>query len=156
MSSKMILFYLICLNSLFFLISTKEDSKRTIFDEVQLKHLKLKNRIFRGAVGDQSFINGKISEEGFKLYDRLSKNDIGLIFTGYTMVSDYLQNDNYHTFRLDKDEYIPEFKKFIYSIKNIKYYHIKKCPLKHSYYSSHYFIFSFLLHAKKQYSMKQI
>ena len=113
MSSKIILFYLICLNSLFLLISTKEDSKRTIFDETQLKHLKLKNRIFRGAVGDQSFINGKISEEGFKLYDRLSKNEIGTIFTGYTMVSDYLQNDNYHTFRLDKDEYIPEFKKLV-------------------------------------------
>ena len=113
MSSKMILFYLICLNSLFLLISTKEDSQKTIFDETQLKHLKLKNRIFRGAVGDQSFINGKISEEGFKLYDRLSKNEIGTIFTGYTMVSDYLQNDNYHTFRLDKDEYIPEFKKLV-------------------------------------------
>ena len=113
MSSKIILFYLICLNSLFLLISTKEDSQKTIFDEAQLKHLKLKNRIFRGAVGDQSFINGKISEEGFKLYDRLSKNEIGTIFTGYTMVSDYLQNDNYHTFRLDKDEYIPEFKKLV-------------------------------------------
>ena len=29
------------------------------------------------------------------------------------MVSDYLQNDKYHTFRLDKDEYIPEFKKLV-------------------------------------------
>ena len=113
MSSKINLFYLINLICLFLLISTEQDSKRTIFDETQLKYLKLKNRIFRGAVGDQSFINGKISEEGFKLYDRLSKNDIGLIFTGYTMVSDYLQNDNYHTFRLDKDEYIPEFKKLV-------------------------------------------
>ena len=109
MSSKIILFYLICLNSLFFVISTQ----KTIFDQTNLKHLKLKNRIFRGAVGDQSFINGKISEEGFKIYDQLSKNEIGTIFTGYTMVSDYLQNDNYHTFRFDKDEYIPEFKKLV-------------------------------------------
>ena len=91
MSSKINLFYLINLICLFLVISNEQDSKRTIFDDAQLKYLKLKNRIFRGAVGDQSFINGKISEEGFKLYDRLSKNDIGLIFTGYTMVSDYLQ-----------------------------------------------------------------
>ena len=109
MSSKIILFYLICLNSLFFVISIQ----KTIFDQTNLKHLKLKNRIFRGAVGDQSFINGKISEEGFKIYDQLSKNEIGTIFTGYTMVSDYLQNDNFHTFRFDKDEYIPEFKKLV-------------------------------------------
>ena len=86
MSTKIILFYLICLNSLFFVISTQ----KTIFDQTNIKHLKLKNRIFRGAVGDQSFINGKITEEGFKLYDQLSKNEIGTIFTGYTMVSDYL------------------------------------------------------------------
>ena len=109
MSPKLILFYLISLNSLFFVISIQ----KTIFDETNLKYLKLKNRIFRGAVGDQYFINGKISEEGFKLYDQLSKNEIGTIFTGYTMVSDYLQNDNYHTFRFDKDEYIPEFKKLV-------------------------------------------
>ena len=88
-------------------------AQKNIFDETYLKHLKLKNRFFRGAVGDTYFKNGKINEEGFKLYDQLSKNEIGTIFTGYTMVSDYLQNDNYHTFRLDKDEYIPEFKKLV-------------------------------------------
>ena len=112
MSSKKLIIFLIYFHSFFILISP-QITKKNIFDETNLKYLKLKNRIFRGAVGDQSFINGKISEEGFKLYDRLSKNEIGTIFTGYTMVSDYLQNDNYHTFRLDKDEYIPEFKKLV-------------------------------------------
>ena len=109
MSTKLILLYLISLNSLFIFISTQ----KTVFDETNLKYLKLRNRFFRGAVGDQSFINGKISEEGFKLNDQLSKNEVGTIFTGYTMVSDYLQNDNYHTFRFDKDEYIPEYKKLV-------------------------------------------
>ena len=71
--------------------------------------MKLKNRIFRGSVGDLSFKNGKISEEGFKLYDELSKNEIGTIFTGYTTVSDYNQFDNVKVFRLDKDEYISEY-----------------------------------------------
>ena len=92
---------------------TKEEAKKTIFDETYLKHLKLKNRIFRAAVGDTTFKNGKITEEGFKLYDQLSKNEVGTIFTGYTTVSDYNQVDNFPSFRLDKDEYIPEFKKLV-------------------------------------------
>jgi len=82
-------------------------SQKSIFDETQLKYLKLKNRIFQGAVGDTSFKDGHISEEGFKLYDDLSKNEVGTIFTGYTTVSDYNQVDNSGVFRLDKDEYIP-------------------------------------------------
>ena len=105
--------YFISFNSLFILISNQQITKKNIFDETYLKHLKLKNRIFRGAVGDQTFINGKITEEGFKLYEQLSKNEVGTIFTGYTIVSDYYQRDNGHTFRLDKDEYIPEFKKLV-------------------------------------------
>ena len=112
-SNLLILIFIINLNSLFLLISSKEIKKKNIFDETNLKYLKLKNRIFRGAVGDTTFINGKISEEGFKLYDQLSKNEVGTIFTGYTIVADYLQNDKGHTFRLDKDEYIPEFKKLV-------------------------------------------
>lgn len=55
------LVFILNLISLFFLISTKEESKRTIFDETYIKGLKLKNRIFRGAIGDLSMINGKIS-----------------------------------------------------------------------------------------------
>ena len=35
------------------------------------------------------------------------------IFTGLTIVSDYYQIDNFYPFRLDKDEYIPEFKKLV-------------------------------------------
>ena len=112
MSSKKLIIFLIYFHSFFILISP-QITQKNIFDETNLKYLKLKNRIFRGAVGDQSFKDGKISEEGFKLYAQLSKNEVGTIFTGYTMVSDYLQNDNYHTFRLDKDEYIPEFKKLV-------------------------------------------
>ena len=86
---------------------TKTEIKKTIFDETYLNGLKLKNHIFRAAVGDTTFKNGKITEEGFKLYDQLSKNEVGTIFTGYTTVSDYNLVDNFPVFRLDKDEYIP-------------------------------------------------
>ena len=108
-----IIIYLLYLNSLCFLISTEQGTPKNVFDETNLKHLKLKNRFFRGSVGDDSFKNGKITEEGFKLYDQLSKNEVGNIFTGYTTVSDYDQFENVKVFRLDKDEYIPEFKKLV-------------------------------------------
>ena len=77
---------------LFFLISiliSFSFEAKTIFDETNLKHLKLKNRIFRAAIGDNYFKNGKITEKGFELYDQLSKNEVGTIFTGSTAVSDY-------------------------------------------------------------------
>ena len=51
--------------------------KKGIFDETKIKNMKLKNRIIRGSVGDNSFCNGKISEEGFKLYEDLSKGEVG-------------------------------------------------------------------------------
>ena len=51
--------------------------------------------------------NGKISEEGFKLYDRLSKNEVGTILTGATAISDYEQYEALKLFRIDKDEFIP-------------------------------------------------
>ena len=111
--SSNLLIYLLCLNSLFFLISTEQAKPKNVFDETNFKYLKLKNRFFRGSVGDDSFKNGKITEEGFKLYDQFSKNEVGTIFTGYTTVSDYNQFENVNVFRIDKDEYIPEFKKLV-------------------------------------------
>ena len=112
-SNLKLLIYILFFNSLFFLVSSEKNEQKNIFDESYLKHLKLKNRIFRGSVGDTSFKDGKLTEEGFKLYDQFSKNEVGTIFTGYTAVSDYNQFDNVHMFRLDKDEYIPEYKKLV-------------------------------------------
>ena len=111
--SSHLLIYILCLNSLFFLISTEQAKPKNVFDETNLKYLKLKNRFFRGSVGDDSFKNGKITEEGFKLYDQFSKNEVGTIFTGYTTVSDYNKLPNINVFRIDKDEYISEFKKLV-------------------------------------------
>ena len=85
--------------------------QKNVFDQTQIKNMKLKNRFFRGSVGDCSFIDGHISEEGFKLYETLAKNEVGTIFTGYVTVSDYNQYDNFPVFRIDKDEYIEEYKK---------------------------------------------
>ncbi len=77
-------------------------NKKGIFDETKIKNLKLKNRIIRGSVGDTCFCNGKISEEGFKLYEDLAKGGVGTIFTGYTTVSDYDQYETIKVLRIDK------------------------------------------------------
>ena len=100
---------IILLLSLINIFQFKE--QKNVFDQTQIKNMKLKNRFFRGSVGDCSFINGHISEEGFKLYETLAKNEVGTIFTGLVGVSDYNQFDNFPNFRLDKDEYIQEFAK---------------------------------------------
>ena len=85
--------------------------KKGIFDEKKIKNLKLKNRIIRGSVGEKFFCNGKILEEGYKFYEDLAKGEIGTIFTGYATVSDYDQFDSIKVFRIDKDEYIEQYKK---------------------------------------------
>ena len=95
---KIILLLLLLINIFHF------KAQKNIFDQTQIKSMKLKNRFFRGSVGDCSFIEGHISEDGFKLYETLSKNEVGTIFTGLVTISDYNQFDNYPNFRIDKDE----------------------------------------------------
>ena len=112
-SNLIFLNLLLYLNFLFLIISAKQEIRKDLFDETKLNHLKIKNRFFRGALGDNTFINGKLTEEAFQLYDQLSKNEVVNIFTGLTIVSDYYQLDGFYPFRLDKDEYIPEFKKLV-------------------------------------------
>ena len=94
------------------LIENSIEKKKDIFDETKIKKMKLKNRLFRGSVGDYCFLkDGHITEEGLKLYEKLSDDGVGTIFTGYTTVSDYDQFENSGVFRIDKDEYIEEYKK---------------------------------------------
>ena len=111
-SGNLFFTFVFIVNIQFIFISSLE-TKKSMFDQTTIKNLKIKNRIFRGAIGDTYFKNGKITEEGFKLYDQLSKNEIGTIITGFNLVSDYGQLDNMHQFCLDKDEYIPEYKKLV-------------------------------------------
>ena len=51
--------------------------------------MKIKNRLIRGSVGDYCFFRD----------------------VGYTTISDYDQYDDTNIFRLDKDEYIEDYKK---------------------------------------------
>ena len=95
-------------------ITTEKQTKKkkSIFEEVQIKNLKLNNRIIRASIGDRlSLIDGKITEESLNLYKQLSNDGVGLIITGCANVADYYQIDNLNNFRIDKDEYIPEYQK---------------------------------------------
>ena len=85
--------------------------KKTLFDETKIKNLKLKNRVFRSSIMDSCMENSHITDEYLKLYDELSKNEIGTILTGAIRVTDYKKIDSKHSMLLDKDEYINEYKK---------------------------------------------
>ena len=88
------------------------NKKREIFEETKLKNLKLKNRLFRGSIGDYcAFKNGHLTEDYLSLYENLSSEGVGTIFTGFTMVSDYGKYENSGNFRIDSDSYIEEYKK---------------------------------------------
>ena len=88
------------------------NKKKSLFEEVQIKKLKLKNRLIRGSVGDLcGLVDGKITENSLNLYKQLSDDGVGLIITGCTNVADYYQLENINNFRIDKDEYIPEYQK---------------------------------------------
>ena len=104
---------IILLITLLLRISNEKLLKRkSVFDETNIKKMKLKNRLIRGSVGDCfSFYNGKISENSFNLYKQLSDDGVGTIITGCMSVGDYDQMENLNIFRIDKDEYIEEFKK---------------------------------------------
>jgi 2,4-dienoyl-CoA reductase-like NADH-dependent reductase (Old Yellow Enzyme family) len=89
---------------LFNIISTKE-----IFEETTIKNIKFKNRLFKGAVADFSFIDGKMTEKCLKHYEEYAKNEIGTIITGGTFTDN---NFNFPgLFYIDNEKYIPEYQK---------------------------------------------
>ena len=90
----------------------KENKRKSIFDETNIKKMKLKNRLIRGSVGDLcGLYEGKISEKSLELYKELSDDGVGTIITGCTTVGDYNQMETFNNYRIDKDEYIEEYKK---------------------------------------------
>lgn len=83
---------------------------KSIFDETELKHLKLKNRLFRSATWD-GLVNkdGTLIEEIYEIYEELAAGGVGAIVTGLTDVSplDWARPGN---MRLCDDALIPDYK----------------------------------------------
>jgi len=77
-------------------------SNKGVFDETTLKNLKLKNRVFFGAI-----------IHDLQKIEKIAQNDVALILTDGAIVGDLPPSvDNEKIFRVDKDEYIEELKKY--------------------------------------------
>ncbi len=101
---------IICLSN----ITSLENKKKDLFDETQYKHMKLKNRVFKGAIVDyESWENEKLTEKYYKRYEELSKQEIGTIITGGMLVEPHKE---YPIPTLIKDEHIEQFKKMTDSV----------------------------------------
>ena len=106
MLNSRLLLLLICIIQ----INSLEETKKDLFDSTQLKYMKLKNRVFKAAMVDCcSWENGKLGANLLKRYEELSKNEVGTIITGTILVDSV---KGYEPMcRIDKDEYIDEYKK---------------------------------------------
>ena len=82
-----------------------------IFEQVELNHISLKNRLVRSATWEGiAEPDGGLTEEAYKIYGELAKGGVGMIITGFTSV---MTNDFYFDgmMRLSKDELIPQYRK---------------------------------------------
>ena len=87
-----------------------EEKKKDLFNQTQFKYLKLRNRVFKGAMEDAgSWENGKLGQNLIKRYDELSKNEVGTIITGTLMVDSPPGFED--LCKIDDDAYIDEYKK---------------------------------------------
>ena len=104
---------LILLIGLIFFFNFIKKAKRTAFDKTKLKNLNLKNRLFYGAVHDSNFKDGKFSEKAFKNIERLANLGVSFFVTGGAIVGDIDKTliNGMPLLRIDKDEYLEEFKK---------------------------------------------
>ena len=95
----------------FIQINNTLENKKDLFDVTQFKYLKLKNRVFKGAIEDLgAFEKGKITDKILKRYDELSKAEIGTKITGVILVQPE-PNGQLPIPTFEKDEYIEEYKK---------------------------------------------
>lgn len=63
---------------------------KTLFDPTELKHLHLKNRIFRSATWEAlAESNGAVTDRLLAIYEELAKGGVGTIVTGCTDVCEY-------------------------------------------------------------------
>ena len=95
---------------LLLVLSFTQILSKQIFEETKIKNIKFKNRLFKGAVADFCFIDGKITEEGLKYYEEYAINGVGSIITGGSLVdNNYKLSSGF--FLIDDDKYIPEYQK---------------------------------------------
>lgn len=86
---------------------------KTIFEPVEFKNLKMKNRLVRSATWENvANMNGVIGGDAYRIYRELAFGGVGMIITGFTSVA---ANDYYFggMMRLSSDQLIPYYKKLV-------------------------------------------
>lgn len=84
---------------------------KTIFDEIRIKDLTMKNRVVAASVGrNLADIDGGIPEELYDIYRELAQSGVGLIISEMTMVSDADYKMPGFT-RLQDDSVLADYKK---------------------------------------------
>ncbi|MBR0262001.1 MAG: NADH:flavin oxidoreductase [Selenomonadaceae bacterium] len=86
---------------------------KNIFDAVELKNLRLKNRLVRSATWEAlAAQDGQIFDDTYEIYRELAKGGVGAIITGFTSVA---ADDFYFggMMRLSDDKLIPQYKKLV-------------------------------------------
>lgn len=97
--------------------------RKNIFDQTTLGGIPMKNRLIRSATWENLVDrNGVFGEKFIQLYTKLAEGGIGLIFTGFTSVSD-LDDDFSGMMRLGNDALIPQFQKLVQAVKTFD------CPI---------------------------
>lgn len=84
---------------------------KTLFEPVELKNLKLRNRLVRSATWENvANMNGVIGGDAYRIYRELALGGVGAIITGFTSVA---ANDYYFggMMRLSSDQLIPYYKR---------------------------------------------
>lgn len=68
---------------------------KSLFNTIELKNLKAKNRLVRSATWEGlANRDGSVTEKAYEIYDELAKGGVGIIITGFTSVA---ANDYYLT-----------------------------------------------------------
>ncbi|MBQ7578250.1 MAG: NADH:flavin oxidoreductase [Synergistaceae bacterium] len=96
---------------------------KKIFESLELKNLRVKNRLVRSATWEGiANLDGSITDESYKIYSELAHGGVGAIITGFTSV---MANDYYFggMMRLCDDSLIPQYKKLADII------HAENCPV---------------------------
>lgn len=92
--------------------------RKKVFDETYIKNIKLRNRIIRSATWERAANdNGTLTNKLYKIYNQLSKGELGLIITGFAnvLVSEKPQPKMMGIY---DDSFIEEYKKLTNLIHN--------------------------------------
>ena len=92
-------------------MNRKKKTMKSIFDPIELHHLKLKNRLVRSATWEGlANPDGSIGDDIYGIYDELAKGGVGTIITGFTSV---MTHDHYFEgmMRLSDDFLIPQYRR---------------------------------------------